>query len=457
MFDLAKVAGITNGIILVVEILILFGFTIFVHELGHFIAAKRMGVKVEKFSIGFGPKVFSFTRNGTEYIISFFAFLGGYVKMAGEAPEEAETAGNEGFLNQPIWKKMLISVSGVVQNAVFAVLLMWIVMMAGTEVMKPTVEQVIKGGPAYEAGVKSGDDIVNINGKKIVQWNQISDTLAEAKGNSVSVTVLREGKEIVLTIKPEMMEREDILKEKKLRPTLGIIAMQYLPVVESVKEGSPLQAAGVKKGDRIVEIGGKKIVIWDDIGMAVEASAGKPVKMIVARGTETKIIEITPHRETMEDKDKKKRETFTIGIVPRINTIIEKYGPITAIGKAFQMTWYYTELTGRSLYKMVIRKIEPDVAGPIGVVQIAYKVAEIGFVPLLLFIAIININLVIFNLLPLLPFDGGMLLLFLIEGVTGKKVPLKVQQVMMEIGWGMLILLIVFVTYSDIMRMVRGG
>ena len=457
MLDLAKVGLITDFIVIVFEILITIGLTIFVHELGHFLTAKRLGVKVEKFAIGWGPKIVSFKHKDTEYIIALFVFLGGYVKMAGEAPEEAAAAGEGGFLNQPPWKKILISVSGVVQNAIFAVFLMWVVFLAGTEVLRPVVDEVKKGYPAYEAGLLRGDEIVKINSEQIKYWNQITEIISKSKGEPVTVTAKRDGHEVTLVIKPVMEESEDILKEKKMKPFLGITPVTFIPEVESLKEGYPAQKAGVKQGDKITEINGKKIIFWDDITAAIRASSGKTVSLKVIRGGETKVFEITPLKETIEDQEKKKTEVYMIGLAPKGNTVMEKYGPLTALGKAAQQTWFFTDLTVKSLYKMITRKIEPDVAGPIGVAQIAYKVAKTGLVNLLLLIAIININLALFNLLPLVPFDGGMIVLFLIEWITGKKVPLKAQQIMMEIGWAMVILLIVFVTYSDIMRIVKGG
>jgi regulator of sigma E protease len=454
---LEQLVPITDFIVIVFEILVTIGLTIFVHELGHFITAKRLGVKVEKFAIGWGPTIVSFKHRDTEYIIALFVFLGGYVKMAGEAPEEAISAGEGGFLNQPPWKKILISVAGVVQNAIFAVFLMWIVFLAGTEVLKPVIDEVKKGYPAETAGLKRGDEIIQINNEKIKYWNQITEIITRSNAEPIKVTALRNGKEITLTIKPLMEEAEDVLKEKKLRPFLGITPVAFIPEVESVTDKYPAQAAGIKKGDVIAEISGKKIIYWDDITDAVRASSGKKVSVKVIRGVEIKVFELIPRREMIEDQDKKKIETFRIGISPRGNTTMEKYGPLVALGKASQQTWYFTELTVKSLYRMITRKIKPDVAGPIGVAQIAYKVAKTGFVNLLLLIAIININLALFNLMPLVPFDGGLIMLFLIEAITKKQVPLKIQQKMMEIGWALVILLIVFVSYGDIMRIIKGG
>ena len=261
MFDFEKLGAITDFLVIVIEILVTIGLTIFVHELGHFLTAKRLGVKVEKFAIGWGPKIVSFKHKDTEYIIALFVFLGGYVKMAGEAPEEAAAAGEGGFLNQPAWKKILISVAGVVQNAIFALFLMWIVFLAGSEVLKPVIDEVKKGYPAYQSGLLRGDEIVKINNEKIKYWSQITDAILKTKGEVVNVVALRNGKEMNFAIKPVMEESEDILQEKKLRPFLGITPIAFIPVVESLKDGYPAQSAGIKAGDTISEINGKKIKI----------------------------------------------------------------------------------------------------------------------------------------------------------------------------------------------------
>ncbi len=445
----------------ILYIIITIGLTIFVHELGHFVAAKRLGVKVEKFAIGWGPKIASFKKGDTEYLIALFFFLGGYVKMAGENPEEAEAIGDRAFLKQAPWKKIVISVSGVIQNAIFAVFLMWIVFLFGTDSLKPVIDDVKKGYPAYEAGLKRGDIITGINSEKVLYWNQISEFISATKGEPVKISVNREGKAIEFTLKPVMEESEDILKDKKMKPILGITPLTILPVVEELKKGFPAEAAGMKKGDIIKKIDGKEIKYWEDFTAAIQSSKGKEIKMTLERAdktlkTGTVEVRLSPKMVITEDEEKKKIETYQIGISPLGNYTKEHYGPVKALEKGAKQAWFFTEITVKSIYKMIARKIEPDIAGPIGVAQIAYKVAKTGLINLLLLIAIININLALFNLLPLIPFDGGLIVMFLVEAITGKAVPLKAQEIMMEIGWALVIVLILFVTYSDIMRLIKG-
>lgn len=349
----------------IIYLVILFGLTIFVHEFGHFISAKMMGIKVEQFSIGLGPKVFSFKKGETEYLISLFFLLGGFVKLEGENPEEAEKAGERGFLNQPPHKKIILASAGVIQNFIFAIILLWIVYSFGVETLKPKIGNVKEGYPAYKAGLQKGDEIIEINGEKIITWDDLSNKIAGSKDKELIIKVLRNEKELIFKITPKVDEAENIFKEKIKRPFLGI--------------------------------------------------------------------------------------------EPSGDTIKQKYGIFKAFDKAVEQTWFFTSVTVKSIYKMILRKIEPQVAGPIGVIDITYKVAKTGFINLLLLFSLININLALVNFLPILPLDGGLVLMFFIESIIKRPVPLKVQQALMEFGWFLLIALLVFVTYQDLLRIFGKG
>lgn len=348
----------------VLQIILFFGITIFVHELGHFIAAKAMGFKVHSFAIGWGPKLFSFKHGETEYFINLLLILGGYVKMEGENPSETDPADKGAFLNQHPVKRIVAVSAGVVMNFLFAIFLMWIVFFAGVETLMPKVGEVVKNEPAAVAGMKTGDIITQINGRKIRHWEDLTDEVTRSRGE-LFVKVKRGEETVKMKISPGIMDDETVLKEKIKRRYIGI------------------------------------------------KSSGEYSK--------------------------------------------EKYGPLQALNKAVKKTLDLSGLMLKSIYRMVTGKMAPDVAGPVGIMHLSYQVAKTGLVALLMFFAVINISLALMNFLPVPPLDGGLVLMFIIEAITGKPVPLKVQNALMEFGWLLLILLLVFVTYKDIARFFTGG
>lgn len=439
------------------EILMIFialGVTILVHEFGHFYAAKKMGMAVERFSMGLGPKLFGFKKGETEYVISLFFMLGGYVKLAGENPDEVEKLGDRAFLNQPPYKRIAVTVSGVTLNFLLAIVLMWIVLMSGNDALKAQIGSVREGMPAHEAGIMRGDVVTEINGKKIRHWNDLTETIGRYGKNEIRIKVSRDGAEKELVMKPVMEESEDIIKDKKKKPMIGISPLVFFTAVESVEKGYPAQTAGVMAGDVLESVNEKKISSWEEFTEFTGTNKDKKYILGINRGGNRVDIEITPKYEPAKKKGETDR--YLTGISPVANTVKERYGPAEAAVKAVDQTLYYTNLTIRAIYKMITRKIEPDVAGPLGVLHITYEVAQKGIIPLIMLFAIININLALVNFLPLLPFDGGLTLMFLIEWITGKSVPLKVQEALMQIGWAFLIFLLVFFTYKDILRIFFG-
>ena len=435
-------------------IFIALGLTILVHEFGHFYTAKKMGMAVERFSIGLGPKIIGFKRGETEYLISLFFMLGGYVKLAGENPEEVAKLGNRAFLNQPPYKRIAVTVSGVTLNFLLAIALMWVVLISGSEALKAQIGSVKEGMPAYEAGVRKGDTVTAINGKKIRHWNDLTEAIAKSKSPELRLSLLRDGAQTDLVLKPVIEETEDIIKDIKKKPMIGISPLVFLNEVDTVEKGFPAEDAGVLKGDIIESVNGVKINDWEEFVSFTSDNGIKPYVLAVKRGGAGVSLNITPKSEPSKKEGDPDR--YITGISPKANTVKERYGPFEAVGLAVDRTLYYTQLTMRAIYKMIARQIEPDVAGPIGVLHITYKVAQEGIIPLIMLFAIININLALVNFLPLLPFDGGLTLMFLIEWITGKSVPLKVQEVLMQIGWAFLIFLLVFFTYKDILRIFFG-
>ncbi|PKL91202.1 MAG: RIP metalloprotease RseP [Candidatus Goldiibacteriota bacterium HGW-Goldbacteria-1] len=432
----------------VLYIIVALGITVLVHELGHFVSAKAQGIKVEKFSIGWGPPIVSFKKGDTEYMISWLFFLGGFVKLEGEHPEEAHPENENAFLNQPVHKKLLVAVSGVFMNYVFAVFLIWVVLMAGTDVLKPQVGKLTPGYPAAAAGIKIGDMVTEINGKKVKYWEDLSEGIKEAGEKEMIIKLTRGGKEETIKIIPKIEDSVTILNEKVKRPFIGISPLAETMYIDSFEKGYPAETSGLKKGDKLISVNGNKTEYWEDFKAQMQNTKGKDSVIEVERNSAIMKFKITPKEQKNENEI-----IYIAGIVPAYNAIKERYNPITALGKAVDKTWELTSLTVKSIYRMITRKMAADVAGPIGVMEISYKVAKTGIINLLMLFAIININLAIVNFLPVLPLDGGLALIFTIEGITKKPVSLKVQEALMQLGWFLLIALLVFVTYKDIVRL----
>lgn len=438
-------------------IIIALGLTILVHELGHFLIAKALKIRVEAFSIGFGPEIVSWKSGDTEYRIGWLIFLGGYVKLSGEDPDKTDVNDKEAFLNQHPVKKILVAVFGVIQNFIFAFVLVWIVFLAGTETLKPVVGEVKEGYPAALAGIKKGDEITQINSSRITYWNELTDVIAKEGKEELTISLKRNNANMVIKVRPKIEEYEDFFKDKKIKPIVGISPLAFLPVIDGLEKGYPAYDSGLMAGDAITGVNGKKTEYWDQVTDEIGKSK-QEVAIKVRRGQEEKEFKMkTAEKEYYNEEAKKKEKAVVVGIRPKSNSIKERYGFIKAADKAWEQTAEFTVLTVKSIYKMILRKIKPDVAGPLGVIQISYEVAKTGIINLIFLFAIININLALINLLPLLPLDGGLAFMFIIEWITGKRVPLKVQEALMQFGWMLLITMLVFFTYKDILRFIRGG
>ncbi len=346
--------------------IILLGIIIFVHELGHFLVAKLMRVKVLKFSLGFGPKVIGKKFGDTDYMISAVP-LGGYVKMSGEAPDEELTEDEKPFAYnyQPVWKRFVIVFSGPLFNILFAVLIFFFIFLKGV-------------------------------------------------------------------------------------PTL-------IPEVGDVLTDTPAERAGLIKGDRITEIDGISINQWDEMTKIVHKSPGKKLKFMINRKDRVFYTEIIPEKKNVKDLFGEVKEIGLIGIKPSGSTFIKKASFINAIHDSIARTGEISVLTVVSIVKLIQRVIPMDtIGGPIMIVQLAGEQASKGLMNFFIFIAIININLGILNLLPIPILDGGHILFLGIEKIRGKPINEKIISISQKIGLAFLLTLMVFVIYNDIMRLITG-
>jgi len=435
-----------------VSFLVVLGILVFIHELGHFIIAKLSGVGVLKFSLGFGPKIFGIKRGETEYLISALP-LGGYVKMVGESTGEevSQEDSEKSFANKPISKKAAIVVAGPIMNLVLAFMLLPLIYLIGIQIpayldREPVVGYVVKGEAADKAGLKKGDIILSIDGREIKNWEGLNNTIISSPDSLLNLRVKRDGeiKEIALT--PEASSQ-----------TGGGIGGFYpptSPTIGGLAKGLPAERAGLKLNDTILAVDGIKIDHWVELQQAIQGQKPEAKKseaeerlLLIKRGAETFEVSVKP--QWNEDI-----QGHIIGISPLQETIIKRYGPVSATVEGTKKMGELTILTFAIIKKLFVGEISiKTLGGPLMIAQVAGQAAESGLTAFLSLMAFLSLQLGILNLLPIPVLDGGFLVFFGIEALRGKPMSEKVMGIVQNIGIGLLVLLMVFVTYNDIIRL----
>jgi len=427
----------------IIYFLIVIGILVFVHELGHFLMAKKNGVRVEKFSLGMGPKVVGFKKGDTEYVISALP-LGGYVKMAGENPDEEPTGAQDEFQEKTVWQRAQIAASGSLMNILLAFMVMPLVFIIGTyEGGAPKVGYVAKDSPAEQAGFQVGDVVQKIGWRRIPSWKRVSMLIMLNPETDLNVTIDRKGEKKTLTLRPT--EVSDL--------KLGYAGLgSDLPFeLGKIRPGFPAEKAGIKAHDRIVSLDGKRVSHWNQFAELVNASKGNAVRLRIDRDGKTV-------RKTVSPVQDKKTGRYIIGVeLYEQPPEIQKYGFFQAIALGFQETVWVVDLTFMTLKKLVALKLSiKNLGGPVRIAQFSGQAAEAGLTPFLYLLAIISISLGILNLLPIPVLDGGLLLFLIIEGMRGKPLSRRVMEVSQSVGATVLILFIAVVTYNDVMRVFFG-
>ena len=388
---------------------VLLGLVIFVHELGHFIAAKWRGVRVLRFSLGFGPRLLGFDHGGTEYRIAWIP-LGGYVSMAGDSPGEDGTlpGGREEFLSHPWPGRIAIAIAGPLANLITAFVVMVAVGMLG--VSYPDAPNMLGAtadtSTAFQAGLREGDRIVAVNGLPVKSWVAIFVTASRQRNDTpIRLKVLRGLDSFDLELSPE--RREPVLSSLR-RP-------HDPPVVGAVVTGMPAYKAGLRDGDRILEVQGHPIAYWDDLSPALRGFADKPVQLKVQRDKQLFQLEVTPI-----SPDGSGGQDARIGIeAPRRDTYIERHSLIESVDLGFHATWALVRSVYGGMWLTVSRPLyyREYLGGPLFIAQAASEQARRGLDSYLQFLAMINVAIMAFNLLPLPVLDGGHILLSLLQAV----------------------------------------
>lgn len=443
--------------ITIISFIIVLGILVFLHEFGHFIVAKLLGIRVEKFSLGFGPKIFGFRKGDTEYLISLLP-LGGYVKLSGENPEEGLKNEPFEFASRSVGDRAKVVVAGPLMNILLAVVLIPVVFMIGTQVprylkQKAVLGWVEPGSPGEKAGLKRGDEIVRINGTPVSKWTDLENFILTNPSSTLNVSFLRDGSERKRVLTP-------LANENYGTGYAGLLC-QIDPVVASVTLNYPAEKAGLKAGDRIISINGQPIIHWNQISELIQKNGDREIKLVVQRDGKIVSFSLIPKLESINGKTKP-----FIGIAPSVEMVTEKYGFFDALKKGIQKLYEVTGLTFYTLKSLIRGKISvKTLGGPIMIAQITGQAAKAGIANLLFFMAFLSLNLAILNLLPIPVLDGGHLLFFLIEGLRGKPLGFKKMEIAQQIGLAILILLMLIVTYNDLQRVLpwklqdffRGG
>jgi len=440
---------------------VLLGVLIFVHEAGHFLLAKLLGVKVLKFSLGFGPKILGRKFGETEYQLSAVP-LGGYVKMLGqedmpsEEEEIPEAEKHRAYNFQPVWKRLAIVFSGPLFNLLFAAFVFVLIFISGVPVPLPDIGNVQEKSPAATAGLMTGDRVAQINGNKVESWQDIYGAMNDNPGKTLLFVVRRNDRVVEVQVRPEKKADKNIFGEEKEDWFIGIEPL-VLPVAGEVMKGSRAAEGGLLKGDRILEIEGTVLKTWQDMTALIHASPEKPLRFKIQRAGQLMDMTITPKKETYKTPDGEEKAIGLIGIKPEGNDFIKKYGLPEAVSLGLKRTWDISALTLISMLKLIQRVIPSNtIGGPIMIFQMAGEQASQGALNFFTFMAVISINLGVLNLLPIPILDGGHILFLGIEAVRRRPLNENVIMIAQRVGLVLLLSLMAFAFYNDIVRLFAG-
>jgi len=432
----------------ILAFLVLVGILIWVHELGHFLFAKLFGVRVEVFSVGFGPPIVAKKWGDTVYQVAAIP-LGGFVKLYGE---EEKLDDPQAFSSKSPLQKILIAFAGPLFNIILTIFLLTVVYSIGVDVPKYMKEPAVVGyveekSWAQKVGIKPGDRIVKIGEEEIKKWEDVRTAIIrqalEGKGKTV-IVIERDGKVLTLTAKLPKLEtgQESLGINPPLPPIVGRV-FEEIPGVGP----SPAHQIGLKPGDRIVKINGKEVRSWYEAVKLIRKSKGV-VKLTIDRNGKLIEKEVVPaiHPKTKQP---------VLGIAPQIETYQESKPLQEAFVMAVDRTKELFLLTFKVLGGLITGAISiKTLGGPIAIAQFAGQAAESGLVPYLSSMAFISLQLGIFNLLPLPVLDGGLILLFLIEMFRRKPLPEKFKEYWQKVGFALIISLMAFVVINDILRLI---
>jgi regulator of sigma E protease len=428
--------------------LFVLGVLVFIHELGHFLLARWNGVRVLTFSLGFGPKLLKVQRGDTEYAISAIP-LGGYVKMAGENPDDPHTGADDEFMAKSKWQRFQILIAGPLMNILLAVVLLAGILMQGAEVLayldRPAVVGLVqKGSPAEKAGILPGDTITRFGTADIRTWEHLDMAVAARPEREVDVTILRSGREEHLKVRPDLTELRTRGDARFEVGTIGVLPDVY-PSVDSFVKGKPAETSGLKPGDLLLAVDGERMVFRSQVIETVTKKPGdKPIEFRIRRDGQDQTIAVTPYREG---------DRTLVGIYMNEATRSFKPTPLEAIGMSIQRNIEMSGMILGTLKDLVTGEASPkQLMGPVGIAQLSGESAQAGWIALLGLMASISLNLGLLNLMPIPVLDGGHIFIMAIETISRRDFSLQMKEKMLFVGFVLLMTLMVTVIYNDLTR-----
>lgn len=421
------------------------GVMVLIHELGHFLAARYFDVKVETFSIGFGPRLFGFKRGETDYRISALP-VGGYVKMAGENPGDP-TGDPRDLVAKPRWQRIVIALMGPAFNILLALALPVGLFMMHHERLAVDFEPAVVGylvedSPAAKAGVEVGDRIVAIDGEETPTWETVHLAELHATNKTVPVALMRNGERIELPVTLTADERG-----------VGVAGWAEVAQVRlgPINSGSPAERAGIKPDDLLVSVNGVEVRSPARVPELIQNNGGDEARVVVKRGGEAVTLSVTPERKTNE----KGEPVWMIGVQlnPEYERIATKLGFVEACRESLEWNRRNATLIFSFIGGMIEQRMSPkSLEGPIGIARLSGQAARSGPTTLIQLMAMISLNLGIFNLLPIPILDGGVITLLLLESVIRRDLSMAVKERIVQVGLVFILLLFVFVMYNDILK-----
>ena len=425
----------------ILAFLFVLGVLIFVHELGHFVMARRIGVRVLTFSLGFGPKLVNVKRGGTEYCISAIP-LGGYVKMAGENPEDSRTGAPDEFLSKGKWQRFQVLVMGPIMNLLLAVVVMALVYYQGAQVPQFEQQPVVigtfaKDSVAAQAGLKAGDRIVTVDGDPVETWDKFAMAIVSKAKRNVSVGYVRDGRANEVILVPTAQGKYE----------MGDIGVQpqIHPEVDEVNPNQPAAEAGLRKGDVVLAVNNETNIAYDRLIELIRGGAGKTLVFQVRRGNTVESVNVQPRDIS---------GTVMIGAQIRpweTHTVNPGFGE--AVKLSLQKNWEWTRLIVETLGGLFTQETSvKQLMGPVAIADLSGAAAQAGWISLFSLMAMISLNLGLLNLMPIPVLDGGHIFILALEGLARRDFSMRVKEKMLLAGFVLLLMLMVTVIYNDLMR-----